>query len=265
MNEGCKRSKRDIRDYKFKPIKVSADYPETYKLSMPKPKTQVGPTCVANALALIVEYYVAKQLNYTATMSTGYIYGNRRNTTYKGSGMALREAVKAVMADGTCTQNRFPYTLDVPDAIAKFEEKYEEVKGWAEPHHFNGYVIAKSKDEIKHALTLGYPVIFSILTYDDQGLDGNYIWKSTRDPSLLHGAHCMVIYGWNKDGWMVQNSWGRNWGNKGCFILPYDFPIEEGYGIIDTYKEDVDKPFKSKIGDIFAKIVNFFWNLFRKK
>ena len=43
----------------------------------------------------------------------------------------------------------------------------------------------------------------------------------------------MVIYGWNEKGWLVQNSWGPLWGNKGTCILPFDTEFNSVWGVID--------------------------------
>ena len=79
----------------------------------------------------------------------------------------------------------------------------------------------------------------------------------------------MVIYGWDKNGWKFQNSWGIYWGNKGRAILPYDFPINEAWGVIDTItnenQDNLKKPFSSCVGQVVAKIINAIVNLFKKK
>ena len=37
-----------------------------------------------------------------------------------------------------------------------------------------------------------------------------------------------------KEGFLCQNSWGENWGNKGRFILPYSIPLAEAKGFADA-------------------------------
>lgn len=49
-----------------------------------------------------------------------------------------------------------------------------------------------------------------------------------------------------------------DFGNNGCFILPYEMPVEEFWTLTDDIIEGtyVKKPFKSKIGKMFAKMLN---------
>lgn len=50
----------------------------------------------------------------------------------------------------------------------------------------------------------------------------NYIWRSR---GTLMAAHAMVIIGYDdsKQAWLVQNSWGPNWGCNGRIWLDYAF------------------------------------------
>lgn len=69
----------------------------------------------------------------------------------------------------------------------------------------------------------------------------------------------MVIYGWNEQGWLVQNSWGKHWGANGRFTLPYNIPRKETWGVTDaksTTLVEIKKPFKSKLGAWCAKIIH---------
>jgi C1A family cysteine protease len=46
----------------------------------------------------------------------------------------------------------------------------------------------------------------------------------------------MTITGWTSKGWVVENSWGGDWGKHGAAILPYSYPIMEAWTGIDTIK-----------------------------
>ena len=50
-------------------------------------------------------------------------------------------------------------------------------------------------------------------------VDGNYIYERT---NKIEGGHAMVICGYNKTGFIIANSWGKEFGQKGFAIYPYD-------------------------------------------
>ena len=73
-----------------------------------------------------------------------------------------------------------------------------------------------------------------------------------------------MIYGWNKEGFLVQNSWGTYWGDKGRFILPYEIPVRESWQLVDADDGDIVKPMRGPIINFIYKIINYLLNLFNK-
>ena len=103
---------------------------------------------------------------------------------------------------------------------------------------------------------------------DEEGLvlDNNYVAKVPENP---YGGHATVCYGWNECGLLIQNSWGEKWGNKGTFILPYEYPIHEAWLI--TFKENdnediepIVKPKNYIFREIIMAIINFIKKIFNK-
>ena len=71
----------------------------------------------------------------------------------------------------------------------------------------------------------------------------------------------MLIIGWNKDGWIIQNSWGSSFCNNGTAVMDYNYQLKEIWGM--TFNDElVRKPFAFKLREQLQKIVNFFRKLF---
>lgn len=257
----------DLRDYIA--TSKATEFPKEFKLTMPRVKNQgmVG-SCVAHSLATVTEYFNKQETNTATKMSTAFIYGNRLLTTHKGSGLFTRDAIKTVSKFGNVPYEKFPDNVEVPYAIQRFDKFYAEMGesvglNWK----FKTYFQLKDTNAIKTHLLDKNPVILTMWWYDDiKIVDGVMQTKCVKTSTT--GGHCMVIYGWNETGWLVQNSWGTVWGNKGRFVLPYNIPVKETWGVTDDVSSSsltIRSPFKTKIGAFIAKvihkIISWFYNI----
>lgn len=250
----------DVRDYVAHSNKSDDEIPKEFTLNyLPAIKNQgaVG-SCVAHSLATVAEYYTKKETGKKTKMSTGYIYGNRMFSTHKGSGMYTRDALKTMTKYGDVPYEYFPDNVEVPYAIELFEQKVEEIEHLGYNFKFKAYYKLTDEKAIKTHLLSGNPVVMAMPWYDDiKIVDGVMVTKQVKTKKT--GGHCMVIVGWNETGWVVQNSWGTLWGNKGRFILPYDVVIRETWGPTDAEPGDeitIKKPFSTPCGRFLATIIN---------
>lgn len=69
---------------------------------------------------------------------------------------------------------------------------------------------------LKAALIANGPCFGALPVYDP---DCNQFWK--RNGSPVQGWHSITIIGWNEDGFIIRNSWGVAYGDKGYMTLPY--------------------------------------------
>lgn len=264
---GALFSKPDVRDYTAS--SQLSEFPTEFELDMPKVKNQMAVgSCVAHALSTVVEYFNEQETGTYEEMSTGYIYGNRRLTLHKGSGMYTRDAVNTVVKYGDVPHAYFPANVEVPYAIEKFENEVDQIEPIGYHFKFAEYFKLKDETAIKTSLMENGPVVFSMHWFDDIKIkDG--VMQTECVKTKKTGGHCMVIYGWNETGWKVQNSWGSFWGNGGNVVIPYNVPFKEVWGIKDAESESslvLNKPFKTKFGAKIAKILNyiisFVYNIF---
>ncbi len=254
---GALFSKPDVRDYKASTSQ--SEFPDEFELKLPKVKNQKNiSSCVAHALSTVIEYYNKVESDKYTEMSIGYIYGNRRLTLHKGKGMYTKDAIKTAVKYGDVPHKLFPVNVEIPDAINEFEKSVDVIEQEGYFFKFHEYFKLKDNDTIKTSLMENGPAVMSMKWYDDiKVVDG--VMQTNCLTSGYTGGHCMVIYGWNEQGWKVRNSWGRYWGNKGNVVVPYDVPLREVWGIRDASAESsliIKKPFKTKFGAWFAKILN---------
>lgn len=256
----------DIRDYKAVCTTKGYSFPKEFELDTYRVKDQqdVG-SCVAHALSSIIEYYNIKQRDDYTEMSTGYIYGNRTNSRHKDPGMVMRDALDIVAKYGDVTKQCFPYNVETPLAIKMYNKQAHDLFEVGLPNRISEYCRITTVWAAKLSLMSGNPLLMAIEWYDDMSLDDNGVLHTNNVGYA--GGHCMFIYGWDERGWKVQNSWGEEWGMNGKFILPYNINIPECWSVIDNIIDGacIKKPFKSKAGKIFAKIVNQVCNTLRNK
>ena len=270
FNLGALFSKPDVRDYTASA--TLSDFPDEFELKMPKVKNQkqVG-SCVAHALSTVVEYFNQKESGKYTQMSTGYIYGNRRLTLHKGSGMYTKDAIKTVAKYGDVPNKFFPVNVEVPDAIDQFEKFVDSIEEEGYFFKFHEYFKLNDEISIKTSIMENGPALVAMKWFDDIKVV-NGVMQTECVKTKNTGGHCMVIYGWNETGWKVRNSWGRNWGDSGNVVIPYNVPFKEVWAIRDATADSslvVKKPFNTKFGEKIAKILNafvlFMYNLFNKE
>ena len=260
------KSPYDVRDYQ---IVAGKDFPETFEL--PKKvniKNQwAKPTCVAHALSSLVEYHNLIETGKYRKFSTEFIYGTRDIGYYIGDGMVIRDALKTVHKYGDCYYIDCPGNHDTVYAMKNVNEKVEEYRDLAYPHRIGSYYRVRTPEEIKTALMNHWPVVISMTCKK-----GAYISNDTYrylQNAKDSGTHCVLIVGWNKMGWIIQNSWGILYAGDGYFTLPFDFEINEAWGATDQkddyslLKRSPRNTFMNKVYEIINKIVNWFYS--RKK
>lgn len=252
---GAIESKIDVRDYQVACAAApNVELPEAFELNMRAVKNQHSvSSCVAHALAAVVEYFNFIQEKTDTTMSTEFIYGNRINHIYTDKGMIIRDALENLRKYGTCPNSSMPGNIEVPEAIRRFNQDALGVIPAAYPNRITNYCSLYKKNDMKLWLMTKGPIVFSVKWYENYWFTVNneLHFDEKSEPS---GCHCMVIYGWNKEGWLFQNSWGNTWGDGGRAVYPYDATIREAWGVEDTcystYKDDLVMQLKDQINEL---------------
>lgn len=204
------KSPKDGRDWK-----VSAIYP---KITLPdivdhipnmQPIRDQGTqgSCAAMGGAAMKEWQEKMDIELSEYMSPQFIYNNRE--TVSEEGMFMRDLMEILKEKGDCIEKIFPYgTMGLPSI---------EVLMDASKYKILNYASIDSIDDLKISLYTNGPCIIAIPVYNYT----NRLWFKRQGDTLL-GGHAMCVVGYNKDGFVIRNSWGRGWGIDGYCVMSYE-------------------------------------------
>lgn len=69
---------------------------------------------------------------------------------------------------------------------------------------------------LKPAILANGPCFGALPVFDS---DSPTFWKRTRP--TIEGWHAITIVGWNEEGYIIRNSWGIGFADRGYVVLPY--------------------------------------------
>ncbi|MEW6991230.1 C1 family peptidase [Colwelliaceae bacterium 6441] len=148
--------------------------------------------------------------------------------------MALPESVKTVVANGTMEEIQQELSRimtehhhEIQRAIK--EKPSEQAINQAQKHIINRYCKLDEEEdlaELRLSLSKGLPVIFGMMvpkSFYSIGSDGVMTMPCPKEPRL--GGHALLVVGFDdeKEVFIVRNSWGEEFGDKGYCYMPYEF------------------------------------------
>ena len=217
----------DQRDYKYKKVKVALPTKVDLRTqcSPVEDQGQLG-SCTANALVGALEFLELKNKVSFSDLSRLFVYYNERlieNTVNSDSGAMIRDGIKTLASQGVCSEPEWPYV------ITKFKSKptskcYTDALG----HKISLYQRLNTLSDMKNCLAAGVPFVFGFTVYDS--FESSTVAKTgvvnlpAKTEKVLGGhAVCAVGYDDSTNRFIVRNSWGTSWGQKGYFTIPYDY------------------------------------------
>ena len=182
--------------------------------------------CVAFSLAEILEVFNYIETSRKEQFSAGFIYGRHRDKDSKTVGMRVINALDHLTKIGSTKTSVFDELYEQPEAYEIIQSKASELDKYAEPYRIKGYASLINADKslqdkkIKTALfTTNYPVV---------AVSNKYFGEK----------HCIILIGWDdeKDSYVFQNSWGKDYGDGGISSIPKN-KINECYLLSDEVFE----------------------------
>jgi len=155
-----------------------------------------------------------------------FLYYNERaieGSTDYDAGAYLRDGIKTLKSDGVCEEKLWPYVTykmkDKPTA---------KCYSAALDHQITSYARIGSLNEMKACLAEGYPFVFGFTVYDSfqsMKVSSTGVVDMPNPQERVIGGHAVLGVGYNDSDqrFIVRNSWGRTWGKKGYFTIPYAY------------------------------------------
>ena len=228
----------------------TADFPASFRLWTSGVKNQKNKSsCVAHALSTLKEIQEHYDTGDNKAFSVGWIYGYRLPEQYQGEGMYISEALSNLRHFGAVHKHYIPDNLDYSEITTIINDMKETCLEESKNYKIANYAQVNNVTEIKHALYVDHsPVVIGAMLYESfYETDGSGIVKCPKiNSERNYGGHCMLIIGWttinNKEYYVVQNSWGEEFGDNGfCYIGIDDvFPICEKWTVLDVQNYNME-------------------------
>jgi C1A family cysteine protease len=186
---------------------------------------QLG-SCTANALVGALEFLELKDGGPFIDLSRLFVYYNERaieGTVDQDSGAFLRDGIKSLARQGVCPEKEWPYRTSAfrkkPTPACYADAKKYEITSY---HRIN------TTDEMRTCLAGGFPFVFGFTVYSS--FESAAVARSgvlnipTRNETVV-GGHAVMAVGYDdtQQRFIVRNSWGADWGQRGYFTMPYDY------------------------------------------
>jgi len=229
MIYGWRPDTPDQRDHKLQLVAVSK-YPDSYDMRPQdtpiKNQTTLG-SCTGNAIAGSLAFENKQAGKPALDPSRLFIYYNERvieGTVKQDAGAMIRDGIKSVASQGVCDESLWPYD------ISKFTKKpLAKCYKAALKHKAISYArVPQTEAALKTVLASGSPIVFGFSVYES--FESQYVAETGKMPmpgkaEKLLGGHAVLMIGYTPDYYIVRNSWGEEWGDKGYFYMPKDYPI----------------------------------------
>jgi len=207
-------------------------------------------TCVAHSVANSLKFVVNNQLKdadpnndvpSTFRPSRMFLYWNARKKGKlppdEDTGVGIRDAFHGVSEYSACREELWPYDED-----HIFKEPPPEAYKDADTHqHFVSLRLSQDAYALKLCLHQGYPISFGLQLYDsflseEVAKTGNVPMPDVEKENCA-GGHAMTIIGYEDnsldstadDVFLVLNSWGPDWGDRGVCRIPIQYILNPNF------------------------------------
>ena len=203
-------------------------------------------SCCAFTMTSIYEYILNVRRAEVADLSERFLYFNARIAKAKrvgeydenaelnlsDEGVSFLDAINSLQTEGICLENLCEYVKDEVNTRPS-TAAYDDAKTRMVTEAKN---VVVAEEDIKSALNEGYPVAAILKVYSSFA-DPVCGFVELPDPTDIKEAeeedinpyHAVVICGYSDEDkvFIVRNSWGQEYGDKGYCYVPYSYVTDK--------------------------------------
>ena len=162
-------------------------------------------TSLAQVGACMLEWKSRKINKESIQMSPQFVFNHRKDKTTQL--MCGRELMQILTELGACSEKMCPYSSSNCNSIVDDADRQHKIKGYAR---------IRTMNTLKMALNIVGPCLITFPVFNHTAS----MWKQHREEENL-GGHALAVVGYNAEGFILRNSWGKYWENKGHCMYPY--------------------------------------------
>lgn len=201
-------------------------------------------SCAAFSLTSVFEYVVKLNTNEMVDLSEAFLYYNSRKLDQgdafdptQDTGTTFTSGLKSLSQFGLAEEAYCKYN----DNVCYQEPSEEAYKNASIRKLIKALNVDRKVSAIKSALSEGYPVLgsFTLCPSFNPSSNGLVSMPTKSEIDAIangegdeekHSRHGMVFVGYEDklQAFLVRNSWGADWGNKGYCYIPYAY-VENEY------------------------------------
>ncbi|MEG5049903.1 MULTISPECIES: C1 family peptidase [unclassified Microcoleus] len=205
-------------------------------------------SCTAFAAAALLEYFARKARDEYTCVSPLFLYKVARNLMNSTGdvGASVRETMKTMVAFGVPPEKYWSYEEDKfdeepPAFCYSYAQSYKTLKYFCldSPYLTKEILLF----QIQAVLAADFPCIFGFTVYgsiyNEENVSSGCIPYPSKGDQVI-GGHTVLAVGYDNykeikhsDGkkkstgaFLIRNSWGTEWGQKGYGWLPYDYVLK---------------------------------------
>jgi C1A family cysteine protease len=204
-------------------------------------------SCTSHAGIGLLEWYQRRAFGKHIDMSRLFLYKVTRNLmgVTGDQGAFLRTTIQSMAMIGAPPERNYPYNINnfdkEPSAfVYSLAQNYKSIK-----YYRITPVSGKSQlDTLLDFLAGGLPFMFGFTVYSS--ISNNAMIPYPKPGDYVEGGHAIMAVGYDetKKCFIIRNSWGTEWGDKGYGYLPFSY-ISSGladdfWGLVQADFVDTD-------------------------